>query len=181
MIKKIGVLLGLLMLLTLSACGIKSSVKNSVTSVKNMVGLSEDRTVYRGTAYLATDKTAIAFHPAQTASSCRVFAEALVQLPANLSGKEVETAILAEAKKRGADQVLIGQARQSTDSSGPKFFYYGPSNEYFCADQCGSWKFGYDLWEEQGEWVTLGYKEWGNARVSFETPLLVRLILLRCR
>jgi hypothetical protein len=149
--------------------------------VKKYVGLGDDRTVYNGPVYPATSKIAIAFQPAQTGKSCRVFAESLAQFPANLTGKDIETAVLAEAGKRGADQVLLGQTRQGEDDDGLQFLYYGPSREYLCADQCGGWKFGYNLWEKQGGWVTVGYAEWGKAGVRFETPLVMQLVMLRCQ
>jgi hypothetical protein len=159
----------------LTGCG-------TTDKVANMVGLGgDDRTQYSGPLYPATSKIAIAFQPAQVNRSCRVFAETLVQLPANVSGKDIESAVFSEAGKRGADQVLIGRSRQSAEDSGPQFLYYGPAHEYLCAEQCGGWKFGYELWEKQGDWITLGYREWGKPEVRFETSLIMQLALLRCQ
>jgi hypothetical protein len=149
---------------------------------KDLVGLGEaDRTVYGGPVYPATSKIATAFQPGQVSPSCRVFAEVLVQMPADLSGQDIQKALLAEAGKRGADQVLVGQTRRSQDDEGLRFLYYGPKNEYLCADQCGGWKFGYDFWEKQGEWVSVGYGEWGKADTRFEFPLVTQLAMLRCK
>jgi hypothetical protein len=99
--------------------------------------------------------------------SCRVFAESLVQLPANMTGKDIENAVLAEAQGRGADQVLIGQTRQSEDDAGLRFLYYGPAHEYLCAGQCDGWKFGYNLWEKLGH----GYPSatQNGARLTFNS------------
>jgi hypothetical protein len=175
MSKCIQLVLMAVVLVAASGCGVKDNVKK-------MVGLGgPDRTVYTGPAYPATSTTAIAFHPTQVGKSCRVFAESLVRFPDKSSGKDVETAVLAEARTRGADQVLIGRTRQSKDDDGLRFLYYGPANEYPCADQCGGWKFGYDLWEKQGEWVTIGYNEWGKAGAVFETPLVMQIAMLRCQ
>ena len=174
MSKTVRFILVAAVLVVFSGCGVKNNVKK-------LVGLGEDRTVYSGPTYPASSKIAIAFQPAQVNKSCRVFAETLVQLPANLTGKGIETSVLAEAGKRGADQVLIGQTRQGTGDGGLKFLYYGPAHEYFCTEQCGGWKFGYDVWEKQGEWVTIGYSEWGKDGVRFETPLVMQVAMLRCQ
>jgi len=175
MTKGIQLVVAVAALVALAGCGVKENVKN-------LVGLGgPDRTVYTGPAYPAAGKTGVAFQPAQVNKSCRVFAEALTQFPAKSSGKDVETVVLAEARTRGADQVLIGRTREGRDDNGPRFLYYGPAHEYLCADQCGGWKFGYDLWEKQGEWVTVGYGEWGKGGVVFETPLVMQVAMLRCQ
>lgn len=162
-------------LIAISGCGVKDDVKK-------LVGLGgDDQTVYSGPAYPPTNKIVTAFQPAQVGKSCRVFAQSLVLLPANLTGKDIENSLLTEAGQRGADQVLIGQARQSEDNHDLQFLYYGPTHEYACVDQCGGWKFGYDLWEEQGDWVSIGYGEWGKAEAQFANPLVMQLALLRCQ
>lgn len=150
--------------------------------VQKYVGLEgDDRTVYSGPMYPATSKIAIAFQPAQVGKSCRVFAEALAQFPANATGKDIESAVLGEAGKRGAEQVLIGRSRQAEDDEGLQFLYFGPTHEYLCADQCGGWRFGYEFWEKQGEWVSLGYGQWGKSEARFESPLVMQLVMLRCQ
>jgi len=175
MSKWIQLVLVAVVLMTASGCGVKENVKK-------LVGLGgEDRTIYKGPVYPATGKTAVAFQPSQVDKSCRVFAESLVLLPAQSSGQDIASRVLAEAGQRGANQVLIGQARQSKDESGLQFLYYGPAAEYLCADQCGGWKFGYGLWEKQGDWVTVGYAEWGKAGAVYETPLVMQLAMLRCQ
>ncbi len=161
-------------LLSLSACGVKENVKQ-------MVGLSDDQTIYSGPTYPATNKITVAFQPEQVARSCRVFAQSLVEFPAGVNGKEVETTILGEAGKRGADQILIGRSRQTEDDNGQRFLYFGPTAEYLCTDQCGGWKYGYKYWEQQGEWISLGYGEWSKAGVQFETPMVTQVVMLRCQ
>ncbi|QQG64964.1 hypothetical protein [Desulfobulbus oligotrophicus] len=164
-----------ILLAVLSGCGAKDRVMQ-------VVGLGgPDPTVYSGPVYPATSKIATAFQADQVNRSCRVFAEVLVQLPEQFSGKDIESTILKEAGTRGADQVLIGQARTSTKNSGPTFLYYGPTYQYLCADQCGAWKYGYDLWEKQGEWVSVGYRQWGNVDVVYEMPIIMQVLMLRCR
>lgn len=175
MFKIFQIILSAFVLAGIFGCG-------GVKEVKELVGLGgKDRTVYNGPNYAPTSQVAIAFQPAQVPKSCRVFAEVLVQLPPQLTGKDIETAILNEAGKRGAHQVLIGQSRQGGDDKEARFLYYGPDKEYLCSEQCGSWKFGYEVWEKQGEWVNIGYKEWGKTNIRFEAPLVMQMALLQCR
>jgi len=161
-------------LVYLSGCAVQENVKQ-------LVNWEDDQTTYSGAVYPATSKIAIAFQPNQVGSSCRVFAQSLVEFPPNTNGTEIKNVILAEAGKRGADQVLIGSSRQAEDENGPNFLYYGPKDEYLCTDQCGGWKYGYEFWEQQGEWVSLGYGEWGNAKARFEEPLVTQVLMLRCQ
>jgi predicted small lipoprotein YifL len=157
-------------------------ISASGCGTKEMLGFGgKDKNAYDGPEYPATSKVATAFQPTQVPKSCRVFAEVLVQLPPKISGKNIENTILAEAGKRGADQVLIGQGRQGESDDGVQFLYYGPKKEYLCSEQWSGWKFGYNLWEKQGEWVSVGYKEWGKAEVSYETPLVLQMAMLRCQ
>lgn len=175
MINTKHVIVAVALLAAVSGCGVKNSVKS-------LVGLGgPDRTVYSGPVYPAASKTAIAFQPSQVNKSCRVFAESLVQTPPQFTGKDIEAGILAEAGKRGADQVLIGRAREGKDNNGLAFLYYGPAYEYLCTDQCGGWKYGYDLWEQQGDWVTFGYAQWGKANAVYEIPLVLQVAMLRCQ
>lgn len=175
MVKSVQLILMTIVLAAVAGCGVQKSVKK-------FVGLGdEDLTVYSGPMYPATTKIAIAFQPAQVGKSCRVFAESLALFPVNVTGKDIEASVLAEAGKRGADQVLVGQTRQAADDDGLQFLYFGPKNEYLCADQCGGWKFGFSFWEKQGHWVPLGYAEWGKATTRFETPLVMQMAMLRCQ
>ena len=179
MCKIFQIFLSCLILVGTFGCGAKEYLG---LGDKGFLGIGgKDRTVYTGPVYPSTNKKiVVAFQPAQVGKSCRVFAEALVQLPPMVTGKDIEQTVLAEAGKRGADQVLIGQSRQGDEKS-VHFLYYGPDKEYPCAEQCGSWKTSYDFWEKQGEWESVGYKEWGKSDVRYEKPLIMQIALLQCR
>ena len=142
---------------------------------------SSKKSVYRGTKYTKTTKVIPSFQPEQVPVSCVVFSHLLVQLPANLNGKTIAQAIAKEAGNRGADMLLIGGSRQAEDDEGLEFTYYGPEQPYNCRDHWNGWKFGYDTWADQGDWVTLGYKEWGNAEISYNFPIVTQAAFLRCR
>ena len=73
------------------------------------------------------------------------------------------------------------RSRQAEDDNGQRFLYFGPTAEYLCTDQCGGWKYGYKYWEQQGEWISLGYGEWNKAGVQFETPMVTQVVMLRCQ
>ncbi len=167
------------LLVNVSGCGVKKLVGLDDEGVFGFGG--PDQTLYKGPTYPPTSQIATAFQPAQVPQSCRVFADTLVRLPANISGKDIEKTIFAEAGKRGADLVLIGQSRQSEDDEGVRFLYYGPEKEYLCSEQCGGGQYGYALWEKQGDWVNIGYKEWGKTEFSSEAPLVMQVSMLRCR
>ncbi|WP_028584167.1 hypothetical protein [Desulfogranum mediterraneum] len=142
---------------------------------------SKDQNAFSAKVYPPTDRIATAFQYSQVPPPCRVFAHALVKLPAKLSGLEIQQLVFKEAGARGADLVLIGQTRRMEDDEGLRFNYYGPGQEYLCSEAWCGWKFGYDEWEDQGEWVNIGLLQWGNDQVSFEYPLMMQLALLRCR
>ena len=42
-------------------------------------------------------------------------------------------------------------------------------------------KFGYEVWEKQGDWVSIGYNELGRAEVRYDVPLIMQVAMLRCR
>ena len=141
----------------------------------------KDNTAYKGEKYPATSKVIPSFQPEQVPVSCRVFSHLLVWLPQDSNGKTITLAIEKEARAHGADMLLIGGSRQAEDDNGLEFIYYGPEKEYKCRDKWHGWKFGYDVWGEQGDWVNLGYKEWGNGAVSFNFPIVMQAAFLRCQ
>ena len=141
----------------------------------------KDTTAYKGAKYPPTTKVIPAFQPSQVPVSCRVFSHLLVWLPRDSNGTTIAQAVVKEAKAHGADMLLIGGSRQTEDDKGPEFVYYGPGQEYKCNDKWCGWKFGYDVWADQGDWVTLGYKEWGNGDVTFDFPIVLQAAFLRCQ
>ena len=141
----------------------------------------KDTTGYRGKTYPATSKVIPTFQPGQVPVSCRVFSHLLVWLPRDSNGKMIADSLEKEAMAHGADMLLIGESRQAEDDRGLDFVYYGPDREYKCRDKWCGWKFGYDVWGIQGDWVTLGYQEWGNSDVSYEYPIVLQAAFLRCQ
>ena len=138
-------------------------------------------TTFQGSAYPASTKVIPVFQPRQVPVSCRVFAQMLVRLPAGSNGKTIARDVEKEAKAKGADMLLIGESRRAEDDQGLQFHYYGPKREYNCRDRWPGWKFGYEEWSTQGDWVTLGFNEWGNAAVTYDFPVVMQAAFLRCR
>lgn len=136
---------------------------------------------YHGGTYPASNTVIPVFQATQVPVSCRVFAQMHVWLPENSSGKSIAQAIEQEAKSHGADIVLIGESRTADKDRGTSFIYYETAKERNCREQWPGWKFGYDVWSKLGDWVTLGYDEWGNADVVFTTPIVTRAAFLRCK
>ena len=160
-------------------------LRTAVLSLATLILLSacggNKAMVYTGTTYPPTDKVEYAFLASQVPSSCRVFAHLLVTLPANSTGKTIKESLSDEARMRGADMILIGQSRQMKEEQGLNFLYYGPEREYRCNEKWCGWKYGYDFWEQQGDWVNIGLREWGNAGIRFDYPLVLQAAFLRCR
>ncbi|MDU9049373.1 MAG: hypothetical protein Q3M30_11000 [Candidatus Electrothrix sp. Rat3] len=135
---------------------------------------------YKGIKFPSTDKVVPTFQDRQVPVSCRVFAHLLVHIPEGSTGKSLAQAIEAEAMTRGADMLLLGGTRQANDNQGPAFSYYGPAQPYKCRDNWSGWKFAYEEWVSQGEWVAMGYNEWGNPDAHFNSPLIIQAAFLRC-
>ena len=164
MLKKIRIVtLLLILLLIIAGCGKKEAPK------------------YSGIVYPPTSEVKSVFQPGQVSKVCRIFAEVLVSLPANSTGKGIHDYVITEAGLRGAEMVLIGQSRESEDDDGPVFHYFGPDKEYLCSEKWCGWKGGYDLWAKQGDWVNIGLNEWGNGAVFYDYPIVMQVAYLRCR
>jgi hypothetical protein len=144
-------------------------------------GTDTDPAAFKGQSYPPTTRIEYIFQAGQAPPGCRVFAELLVTLPAGLHGKIIQEKFENEAKARGTDVVLLGQSRQMKDDEGLTFIYYGPEKEYLCNDKWCGWKYGYDVWEEQGDFVSIGFKEWGNQNVQFDFPVMLEAAFLRCQ
>jgi hypothetical protein len=152
-----------------------------VTALKNNLNIWGKTNRHSGVTYPATSKVIPTFQAKQVPVSCVVFAHLLVQIPEGFSGQAVAQVTEKEAMSSGADMLLIGETRQAKENNGPAFSYYGPVQPYKCRDQWSGWKFAYDEWVEQGEWISMGYDEWGNAGVRFSSPLIIQVAFLRCQ
>ena len=142
---------------------------------------SKDIPAYHGRQYPASNTVIPVFQAGQVPVSCRVFSQMLVWLPENSTGKSIAQAIEQEAISRGADVLLIGKSREASDDEGLLFTYYETAKEENCREQWPGWKFGYDVWSQQGDWVSFGYNEWGNADIQFNTPIILQAAFLRCQ
>ncbi|MCI5223478.1 MAG: hypothetical protein D3924_12605 [Candidatus Electrothrix sp. AR4] len=156
------------------------AVWGSVTALQDDLSIWKKTNRYKGMKYPSTKKIIPTFQAEQVPVSCRVFAHLLVHIPEGFSGQTIALAIEKEAMAHGADMLLIGGTRQAEETLGPVFSYYGPTRPYKCRDYWDGWRFGYDEWVEQGEWVSMGYDEWGSKTDSFNTPLLIQAAFLRC-
>ncbi len=141
----------------------------------------KENIAYQGSLYQQTEKVSVAFLPEQVAKDCYVFAHLLITIPANKNGAEIAKIVLTEAKLRGADTVLLGQGRESEEDADLEIRYYGPSREYLCSDKWCGWKYGYDIWEQQGNWIGVGYQEWNNKTKQYAQSIMLQVAFLRCR
>ncbi|MDH3330060.1 MAG: hypothetical protein OEM01_12575 [Desulfobulbaceae bacterium] len=130
--------------------------------------------------YPPTDRVEAVFQKNRVPDSCRVFANLYATMPAGYTGQQFVEAVSDEAKSKGADMILIGHARQCTTESELDFTYYGPDREYKIREWPG-WSYGFEEWQEQGEWTAIGYKEWGNSEVCYDYPILMQVVFVRCQ
>ena len=137
--------------------------------------------MYQGVQYPATSTVIPSFQADQVPVSCSVFAHLLAWQPAGVNGQTIARTIEQEARRRGADMVLLGGTREAEEDKGLEFVYYGPANEYKCRDKWCGWKFGYADWARQGKWVSFGFKEWGNSDATYATPLVIQAAFLKCQ
>ncbi len=136
---------------------------------------------YRGVQYAATSVAIPTFQADQLPVTCQVFAHLLVWLPAGENGLHIARAVEEEARTRGADRIFIGASRVAEKDQGLTFVYYGPEKAYNSRDKWCGWRFGYQDWARQGDWVPFGYTEWGNENAVFESPMVMQAAFLRCR
>ncbi len=174
-------------LLTLSGCAKTDQVVHglwdNVTSLKdelNNLKVWKKTKGYKGITYFSTEKVVPTFQEQQVPVTCRVFAHLLVHIPEGFTGKKIAQAVEAEAMELGADMLLIGGTRLANNDQGPAFSYYGPAQPYKCRDHWNGWKFAYEDLVNQGEWVAMGYDEWGNQDAQFSSPLIIQAAFLRC-
>jgi hypothetical protein len=184
-----SLLVGGIVLILLSGCAktrqglwndanaLKDGLKNDL---KDGMKIWDTTKGYKGIKYSPSDKVVPTFQDRQVPVSCRVFAHLLVYIPEGSTGKTLAQTVEAEAMTHGADMLLIGDARQTTDDQGPAFSYYGPVQPYKCRDNWSGWKFAYEKWINQGDWVAMGYNEWGNPDARFNSPLIIQAVFLRC-
>ncbi len=135
---------------------------------------------YSGPDYPPTQQVTVNFLPEQVTDNCLVFAHLLVTIPPGKTGKDIADIISAEAKLRGADIVLVGQGRESDEDSDLEFRYFGPVQEYLCKAQWCGWKYGYELWEKQGQWVGIGFAEWDNQDQRYDHSIMLQIAFLSC-
>ena len=178
-------LAGGIVLILLSGCaetgqGLWSDVTALKDDLKDDLKIWNKTKGYKGIRYPASDKVVPTFQDRQVPVSCRVFAHLLVHIPEGSTGEVLAQTVEAEAMTRGANMLLIGGTRQAKNDQAPAFSYYGPTQAYKCRDHWSGWKFAYDEWVSQGEWVAMGYNEWGNPDARFNFPLVMQAAFLRC-
>ena len=70
----------------------------------------------------ATSQVTVAFAETEIPGQCRVFSHLLVSIPSTLSEKEIKNWVEQFGMKNGADYILIGMARESSEGVGRYLF-----------------------------------------------------------
>lgn len=141
---------------------------------------SDDVKTVHSIQFPPTERVEAVFQKNRIPESCRVFAHLFANMPAGYTGKQFVDAVSEEAKSKGADMMLIGHSRECTTETDLSFTYYGPSREYTIRNW-PAWSYGFEEWQEQGAWASIGYQEWGSSDVHYDYPILMQVVFLRCQ
>lgn len=154
-----------LMLLSMTACGSKEP-EETITSLR----------------FPATSNVSITFQEEAVPTQCKVFSHRLVFTPPQQTGQEIKQALLADARKNGADMVLIGLAREQDEEVEEYTFYsYGPTSPYVFQKNWQGWKYGFRDWRNEGELLSFGLNTLNDPENPFYNGLLVQNIYMTCQ
>ncbi len=139
-------------------------------------------TEYEGLRFPETEHTAVTFQEKTVAADCSAFAHLFMNTTMGATGLDIANAMKSEAQAMGANQILIGMARELPEEefSSNRFDYYGPEYAYTFHKTWLGWKFGFDEWDEAADFVGLGVNKWGKEDVLFDNSILIQAVFLRC-
>ena len=147
-----------------------------------LAGCATKSPTYNGSSYPATTHAQVIFQDKDVPKQCSVLAQLIVHTPTGQTGAAIGERITGFAEGKGADLILIGLSRRTSDDPGSDFafFSYGPASPYkFNKDWLG-WKYGYADWQKAGSVIGFGYDSWHDATGILDSSLKIQAILLRC-
>ncbi|MEE4165311.1 MAG: hypothetical protein V2I35_04885 [Desulfocapsaceae bacterium] len=129
-----------------------------------------------------TSRTQIIFDEAAVPDQCRVFSHLLVSIPAAAHEQDIKNRVEQFGMSHGADYILVGMARESSDDIGDiSFSPYGPQSPYLFKTGWQGWKFGFRDWNSRGPLVDYGYNRLAGDAPAFETEVTAQMVLLSCQ
>ena len=134
---------------------------------------------YIGKSYPPTQDVQMFFSRTDIPKDYRVIGRAIVTAPEGTKGAKVEEGLLKEAKQKGADGVLVGQARQylkSTTTDWGWNYYGGPG--WAWGDPYG-WAYGGPEWAGCGPVVPFGVDYASNPETIYNYAFKMKVIFLK--
>ena len=129
-----------------------------------------------------TSRVDILFDETRVPDQCRVFSHLLVTIPPGIREKELKNRIEQFAMKNGADYVLVGMTRESSeDIEEINFRSYGPQSPYSFKTRWQGWKFGFRDWNSRGPLVDYGHNRMSGDTPAFDSEVTAQMVLLSCQ
>ncbi len=130
----------------------------------------------------ATSQVDVSFDETKIPGQCRVFSHLLVSIPPTMIEKEIKNRVEQFGMKNGADYILIGMARESSEGVDDiSFRAYGPQSPYSFKTRWQGWGFGFRDWNSGGPLVDFGIKRLAGDNPAFDNEITAQMVLLSCQ
>jgi hypothetical protein len=149
----------------------------------SLTGCFSNTTTYTGINFPPTQSVEVSFQENAVPNSCQGFAHLIASTTAPISGREIQAAIIKEAREKGANHVLIGMAREEVGNKEDVFHfdYFGPEYPYPYPQGWMGWKFGIQEWEKAGPLIGFGLNNWNDQDSHYDFSLMIQAVFLRCQ
>jgi len=129
----------------------------------------------------ATSSVEITLDKKRIPDTCDVFAQLIITVPAGISATDLKQSIEQYAMRNGADFVLIGMIRESSEAPEMVMFRsYGPRTPYSFKNRWLGWKFGFSDWNSGGSLVDFGHNRLEGNMPAFDVAVDGQALLLSC-
>ncbi|MBW6519769.1 MAG: hypothetical protein K0A99_01990 [Desulfoarculaceae bacterium] len=137
---------------------------------------------FTGVSFPPTEQVDVSFQTSAVPSSCQGFAHLIISTDGPTSGLEIQEAMVREAGEKGANQILVGMAREQMGKrqGSFRFDYFGPKYPYPFPQGWMGWKFGFEQWNKAGPLLGFGLDSWGNPARHYDSSLMIQALFLRC-
>ncbi len=130
----------------------------------------------------ATSQVNVSFDETEIPGQCRVFSHLLVSIPSAMIEREIKNRVEQFGMKNGADYILIGMARESSEGVDDiSFRPYGPQSSYSFKTRWQGWSFGFRDWNSGGPLVDFGINRLASDNPAFDNEITAQMVLLNCQ
>jgi hypothetical protein len=146
-----------------------------------LVSCSTQKAETLTTVMPATSSIEITLNERSIPDTCDVFAHLIITVPAGVSASSLKNSIEQYGMENGADFVLIGMTRESSDTPERVTFHpYGPKSPYSFKKRWLGWTFGFSDWNKGGDLVDFGHDRMTGDEPVFDQPVDGQALLLSC-